>query len=286
MRVLSTILDTRSAIAELRRRGQSIGLVPTMGALHIAHRSLIDAAALRCDAVAVSIFVNPTQFGPNEDYERYPRTLEADLTLCRDAGVAVVFAPPAGEMYPDACETTVRVSGLTEGLCGAHRPGHFDGVATVVAKLFDIVAPDAAFFGEKDYQQLKVIERMVLDLNMPVEIVGCATVREPDGLAVSSRNRYLSREERARATLLYKSMCEAAERVAEGASDAGELIRGMERRIVEGGPAKIDYVAIVDPGTLQPLDEVRGPARICLAVRIGNCRLIDNLAVDGGNERR
>jgi pantoate--beta-alanine ligase len=159
-------------------------------------------------------------------------------------------------------------------------------VATVVAKLFDIVTPDVAFFGEKDYQQLKVIERMAFDLNMPVEIVGCATVREPDGLAVSSRNRYLSDQQRAQATLLYNSMCEAAEHITEGASDTGELVREMELRILEAGPVKIDYVAIVDPETLEPLDEVRGPARICLAVRIGNCRLIDNLAVDGGNARR
>ena len=283
MQVLSTIREARTAIAELRRQGRSIGLVPTMGALHAAHRSLIDEAVTRCDAVAVSIFVNPTQFGPGEDYERYPRTLEADLTICREAGAALVFAPKAKEMYPDRFATSVHVAKLTERLCGAHRPGHFDGVTTVVAKLFNALTPDMAFFGEKDYQQLKVIERMTRDLDMPIEIVACPTIREDDGLAISSRNRYLSAEQRTQALSLSKSMREAARRIAEGQRDAGELIRGMERQILKAGPARIDYIAIVDPETLQSVEKVCCPARICMAVRIGNCRLIDNLAVNGGN---
>ena len=283
MQVLSTIREARTAIAELRRQGRSIGLVPTMGALHAAHRSLIDEAVTRCDAVAVSIFVNPTQFGPGEDYERYPRTLEADLTICREAGAALVFAPKAKEMYPDRFATSVHVAKLTERLCGAHRPGHFDGVTTVVAKLLNALTPDMAFFGEKDYQQLKVIERMTRDLNMPIEIVACPTIREDDGLAMSSRNRYLSTEQRKQALSLSKSMREAARSIAEGTRDAADLVRGMKRRILEVGPARIDYIAIVDPETLQPVEKVCGPARICMAVRIGNCRLIDNLAVNGGN---
>ena len=270
MKVLSSIEQTRAAVAAMRGDGRSIGFVPTMGALHVAHRSLIDAACDRCDAVVVSIFVNPTQFCPGEDYEQYPRPLEADLAMCRQAGV----------MYPIGSTTTVRVDRLTDGLCGAHRPGHFDGVTTVVAKLFNIVAPDVAFFGEKDYQQLKVIARMVRDLDMPIEIVGCPTVRDKDGLAMSSRNAYLSPWQREQAVSLSQAMGHAAEAVAAGTRDASALIEQMERQIREAGAVDIDYVSVVDAETLESLDEVRGASRFCVAVRIGGCRLIDNLAVD------
>ncbi|HUU82279.1 MAG TPA: pantoate--beta-alanine ligase [Phycisphaerae bacterium] len=281
MKVLGTIKETRSALGGVRAKGQSIGLVPTMGALHAGHRSLAVATRRRCDFVVVSIFVNPTQFGPGEDFDRYPRTLDADLDACRDDGVNLVFHPDVAQVYPGRRLTTVHVSRITECLCGRHRPGHFDGVTTVVAKLFEIVRPDLAFFGEKDYQQLVVIRRMAADLNMPVEIVGCPTVREPDGLAMSSRNQYLTDAQRRQATVLYRSMCGCAKRIRSGELEAAALMAGIEEEIRASGPVEIDYVAILDPDTLESVQRVDGPARICLAVRIGKCRLIDNLAVDG-----
>ena len=253
-----------------------------MGALHAGHRSLIDEAVTHCEAAVVSIFVNPTQFAAGEDFDSYPKTTEADLAICRQAGVQLVFLPSAGEMYRADATTMVHTSRLTEGLCGGARPGHFDGVTTVVAKLLNIVEPDVAFFGEKDYQQLKVIERMVRDLDMPVEIVGCPTVREPDGLAVSSRNAFLSPGQRDQATCLWQAMNEASEAIASGDRETSRLVRTMERRIRRAGPCTIDYVSIVDCETLQPIDAVTGPARICVAVRLGGCRLMDNIAVDGG----
>ncbi|MCH7527236.1 MAG: pantoate--beta-alanine ligase [Planctomycetes bacterium] len=280
MQTTTSINDTRSAVAAYRREGKTIGFVPTMGALHVGHTALIEAARGRCGVVVVSIFINPMQFGAGEDYAGYPRTPETDLEACRECGVDLLFAPTRDIMYPPDATTTVHVAGLTDGLCGAHRPGHFDGVATVVAKLLNIVMPDLAFFGEKDYQQLKVIERLVRNLDMPIEIVSCPTVREEDGLAVSSRNAYLSPIEREQAVSLSRSMRRAADAVANGTRDARALIELMEQHIKAAGPAEIDYIDIVDPETLEPVQTVRGSVRICMAVRIGPCRLIDTIAVD------
>lgn len=287
MKTISGIEELRAEIAECRREGRTIGFVPTMGALHVGHAALMQAAGGRGDVVVVSIFVNPTQFGPGEDFEKYPRNLERDLELCREAGVRLVFVPRGIDMYPSASTTVIHVPELGEGLCGPHRPGHFDGVATIVTKLFHIVTPDVALFGEKDYQQLKVIERLVRELNLPVQVVGCPTVREEDGLAVSSRNAYLSRDERRQASCLYRALAEAAEAMAAGETDSAALIARMTGRVLQAGPAKIDYIAIVDPRTLRAVNPVRGPVRICLAVRIGGCRLIDNVAASpGGPVRR
>jgi pantoate--beta-alanine ligase len=276
----TTILETREQLGPVRQHGRSIGLVPTMGALHEGHLALIRAARSRCDFVIVSIFVNPTQFSPGEDFAEYPRTLEADLAACEAAGVDLVFAPGVEEMYRDDARSTVTVSDLTTPLCGANRPGHFVGVTTVVAKLFNIVLPDRAFFGEKDYQQLQVIRRMTRDLDWPIEIVACPTCREPDGLAVSSRNAYLSPAERTQATCLYAAMRDAAAAVATGERNARKLQNAMRERILAAGPARIDYVSIVNPDTLADVAVIDRPVRICVAVHIGPCRLIDNLAVD------
>ena len=257
-----------------------MGLVPTMGALHEGHVSLIRAARGRCTHIAVSIFVNPTQFGPQEDFAAYPRPIEADLKVCESVGVDLVFTPNVETMYPDGAKTTVRVSSLTDGLCGPFRPGHFDGVATVVAKLFQILPADIAFFGEKDYQQLAVIRQMVRDLNIPIEIVGCPTVREPDGLAMSSRNAYLNSAERNQATCLSRALFNAAERIREGWRNVAAIVEGIREGISAAGPAQIEYVEIVDSETLDLLSIVDRSARICLAVRIGSCRLIDNIGID------
>ncbi|MFQ5413989.1 MAG: pantoate--beta-alanine ligase [Phycisphaerae bacterium] len=282
MQVLEAIEACREVVQGARARGLRVGLVPTMGALHKGHLSLIRAAGERCDFVVVTIFVNPTQFGAGEDYEAYPREREADLRACRTLGVDVVFAPSVETMYPNGACTTVHVDRLTDGLCGACRPGHFDGVATIVAKLFNIVPAHAAFFGEKDYQQLAVIRRLVRDLNVPLEIVACPTVREPDGLARSSRNAYLSPAERTRATSLSRALFAAASRVAGGVRDAAVLCGGVRDEILAAGPAEIEYVEVVDAVTLEPVARIEGPARLCLAVRIGSTRLIDNVAVDVG----
>ena len=280
MKVVRSIAETRASLAPVRAQGRSIGLVPTMGALHAGHRSLTVAARKRCDFVVVSIFVNPTQFGPGEDFERYPRTLETDLAACRDDGVDLAFCPDVREMYGKDGSTTVHVGRVTEGLCGQSRPGHFDGVTTVVAKLFHIVGPDVAIFGQKDYQQLVVIRRMTSDLDMPIEIVGCPTVREPDGLAMSSRNEYLSEAQLSQAMALYRSMRRCGQRIESGEAKAATLVAGIQEDLRASGPVAIDYVAIVDPNTLEDVQRAEGPVRICLAVRIGKCRLIDNLAVD------
>jgi len=251
-----------------------------MGALHHAHRSLVDAARARCDAVVVSIFVNPTQFAPTDDFQQYPRPLQSDLVICRDSGVDMVFTPTVDAMFPTGVATTVHVASLTDHLCGPFRPGHFDGVATVVAKLFNIVTPDVAFFGEKDYQQLRVIETMVNDLDLPVDIVSCPTIRESDGLAVSSRNAYLSPGERKQATSLSSAINSAARQCAQGQRDASALIAHVRRIIQDAGLAEIDYIEIVDSRSLKPVTQIETPARICLAVRIGGCRLIDNMPLD------
>jgi pantoate--beta-alanine ligase len=252
-----------------------------MGALHEGHCSLMRAARAACDEVVVSIFVNPTQFGPGEDFERYPRPLEADLTACWEEGVAAAFCPSVTEMYPPGSLTTVTVSRLTEGLCGAHRPGHFNGVTTVVTKLLNIVQPDAAFFGQKDAQQATVIRRMVRDLCMPVEIVVCPTVREPDGLAISSRNAYLSDGERQQALSLSTALRWVEAQVRAGQRDVETLVRGMRGQVEAAGPCTIDYVEIVDAEDLTPKTVVEGRCLVALAVRIGKTRLIDNVVVEG-----
>lgn len=247
-----------------------------MGYLHQGHAALMTAARATCDLVVVSIFVNPTQFGPNEDLARYPRDLERDMAICREAGVDAIFHPSVAEMYPEQSVTWVDVDLLTNTLCGASRPGHFRGVATVVSKLFHIVQPHEAFFGQKDAQQVAVIQRMVRDLNMDVEIVPVETVREPDGLALSSRNVYLSETERAAALVLSRALRLARELAAAGERDA-HLVREQMVNLINAEPlAQIDYVEVVDQATLQPLAELDRPALAALAVRIGSTRLIDN----------
>ncbi len=275
-----TIPGVRHAVAEARRDGRTIGLVPTMGALHEGHAALIREAAARTDFVVVSIFVNPTQFGPGEDFARYPRNLEGDLAICDAAGAGGVFHPEVEEMYPHGKgHAFVEVEGVTESLEGPIRPGHFRGVATVVLKLFQIVAADVAFFGEKDYQQLVVVRRMVEELNLPIAIEAVPTVREPDGLALSSRNAYLSVEERARAAVLWRALSSARAAVAGGEA-SGDRIRQILRRTLESevGLPDIDYAEVVDSESLMPLERVDGSraARALVAVRLGKTRLIDN----------
>ncbi|UCG56115.1 MAG: pantoate--beta-alanine ligase [Phycisphaerales bacterium] len=280
MEVAETIDSVRELVKAARSEGRTIGLVPTMGALHVGHVSLIEAAAKQTGFVVVSIFVNPTQFGPGEDLEKYPRPLEADLRICGDRGVDLVFVPTPEQMYGAENLTWVTVEKLTEPLCGQFRPAHFRGVTTVCAKLFNIVLPDIAFFGQKDAQQAVVIRRMVADLNMPLEIVVCPTVREPDGLAVSSRNQYLDPQQRENATRLYKSLKKCEEMIGAGAIDAQKIVNEM-RKILQSIPgAHIEYVSIVDAQTLRDVDSITGKVLAALAVKIGSTRLIDNIVVD------
>ena len=251
-----------------------------MGALHEGHASLVHAARAAGDFVCVSIFVNPTQFGPNEDFARYPRPLADDLRLCEDLGVELVFAPDVSEIYQGRALTTVHVDRLGNGLCGPHRPGHFDGVCTVVAKLFHIVAPDRAYFGEKDAQQLALVRRMTGDLDFAVQVVGCPIVREPDGLALSSRNRYLSAADRLQATSLHAALQHGRRMIHAGQRDVRAIVGAMRSAIEAAGPCRIDYVSIVEPKELQPVARIDGTVLMALAVWIGATRLIDNLAVD------
>jgi pantoate--beta-alanine ligase len=284
MQVTHDIPATRAAIARVREGilapARRIGFVPTMGYLHAGHVSLIEAAKRDATFVVVSIFVNPTQFGPHEDYGRYPRDTAGDLAKCEAAGVDLVFLPPVEAMYNPDASTTVHVARLTDTLCGPMRPGHFDGVATVVAKLFNIVQPDRAYFGQKDAQQLAVIRRMVRDLDMPIEIVGCPTVREPDGLAMSSRNAMLSPDERQRALALYRALTAAREMVQRGESDPHVITAEMSRIVGAARPQRVDYISLVNPEKMQPVERISGPVLVALAVRIGQTRLIDNLLVD------
>ncbi len=280
MRVVRSIADLRSAITEARGAGLRVGFVPTMGALHAGHVALIVRARAQTSFVVVSIFVNPMQFGPNEDLARYPRDEPGDLATCRAAGVDLVFLPVVEEMYPGGEATCVHVRGLTDTLCGPLRPGHFDGVATVVTKLFNLVRPDLACFGEKDYQQLAVVRRMVIDLNQPVEIVGCPTVREADGLALSSRNRRLSPAERAQAACLSRALHNAVRRVATGERDAAAIEQELRRVILAAGPVAIEYASVVDADTLVPVKRVERSAVAAVAVRIGTTRLIDNMRLE------
>lgn len=280
MQVVRSIPEVRAHVAQARAAARRVAFVPTMGALHEGHLSLVREARRGDAYVVVSIFVNPTQFAPGEDFSRYPRDEARDLQFCRRERVDLVFAPSAETMYPPGALTTVHVSQLADTLCGPHRPGHFDGVATVVAKLLNIVRPDSACFGEKDYQQLMVIRRMVRDLDLPVEIVGCPTVREPDGLAMSSRNAYLSPAERTQALSLYRSLCEAKRRVAEGERDPAAIESLLRRTLLSAGPVAIDYASVVDAETLKPVKSVDRPVVAAVAARIGATRLIDNLRID------
>jgi len=279
MQIITTITEMRSCIQAARQRGLRIGLVPTMGALHAGHGSLIERAVRECGFVVVSIFVNPTQFGPNEDLAKYPRTFEADAAYCRQLGAAAIFAPTTEQMYPQPQLAWVEVEKLTDGLCGASRPGHFRGVTTVCAKLFNIITPDIAYFGQKDAQQAIVIQRMAADLNMPLEIRVCPIVREPDGLAMSSRNRYLSADERRRAVCLSQALQWCQERIAGGCTDASALI-GTMREMIQSQGGRIDYIQIVDAQTLEPVLQIRGRVLIAMAVYIGTTRLIDNCVID------
>ncbi len=270
------ISGVRRRVAEARKAGRTIGLVPTMGALHAGHGALIERARAECGFVVVSVFVNPIQFDRKDDYDRYPRTLETDLDFCGARGVDLVFAPAAAEMYPEPPRTSVDVAGVSERLCGEFRPGHFRGVATVVTKLFNVVMPDFAYFGEKDAQQLAVIQTMVRDLNMSVEIRPVATVREPDGLALSSRNQRLSAEERRAAPVLYQALRAAAERIAAGAN-ATEAKRVALDAIAGEPLARVEYLEVVDPRSMQPVEAIAGPVRIAVAAWFGSTRLIDNV---------
>jgi len=277
--IVKTAAEMNTWALEALRAGKSIGFVPTMGALHAGHGALIERAVNENAAVVVSIFVNPTQFGPNEDFTRYPRPFEADVKLCADAGVDCIYAPEPAEMYAKDARTWVEVGGLADHLCGLSRPGHFRGVATVVTKLLSIVRPTRAYFGKKDAQQLRIIEVLTRDLNLGVEIVPCEIVREADGLAMSSRNRYLSADERREALVLHRTLKYFEERVASGERDAMKLLGELAEKIEAAQGAEIDYVAIVDAITLEDIAEIKGEVLAALAVKFGTTRLIDNIRV-------
>ena len=276
MQIVSTIEEVRKQVKQWRKEGLSVGLVPTMGYLHEGHKSLIDKAVEQNDKVVVSVFVNPIQFGPTEDLATYPRDLERDAALCEKAGAALIFHPEPEEMYFDDFCTYVDMDHLTKGLCGKTRPTHFRGVCTVVSKLFHIVQPDRAYFGQKDAQQLAVIRRMVRDLNFDLEIVGCPIIREEDGLAKSSRNTYLSAEERQAATILHKALTKGEELVKAGEIEPEKVI-AVIRETIESEPlAKIDYVEMVNFDNMETLEQVEGSILTAVAVYIGKTRLIDN----------
>ena len=274
--VIKTVREVREHVRAWRNEGLNVGLVPTMGFLHEGHRSLIERAVAENDRVVVSVFVNPIQFAPNEDLESYPRDIEADRALCTDAGAAMIFNPEPAEMYPQGFCTAVDMNGLKFELCGKSRPIHFSGVCTVVTKLFNIVGPDRAYFGQKDAQQLAIIRRMVRNLNMPLEVVGCPIVREEDGLAKSSRNTYLNEQERAAALILSKTIFLGQKLVDEGERDAKKLIAAMEANIATEPLARIDYVDVVDAENIERIDRLEGDVLVAMAVYIGKTRLIDN----------
>ena len=276
MRIVRSIPEVRAAVRDARTTGRTIGLVPTMGALHEGHLSLVRAAREGDDLVVVSLFVNPTQFAANEDLGGYPRTEERDAELARAAGADILFAPSVDQIYPDGFATGIHVSGITEVMCGAHRgPGHFDGVATVVTKLFQIVTPDAAYFGQKDAQQVLVIRRLVRDLDMPVRIVACPIVREPDGLAMSSRNAYLDPASRQRATALSRALDAAETTVASGQTSAGAVLAAA-RAVLAAAGIEPEYLELRSPDDLAALDRVGDAALLAVAAQVGQARLIDN----------
>lgn len=276
MQIVSTIADARKIRASLNG---TLGFVPTMGFLHEGHLSLVRRAREECDAVAVSIFVNPTQFSPNEDLNRYPRALERDLSLLKEAGVSFVFTPDAGEIYPPGFATSIDVGDVAKPLEGAVRPGHFSGVATVVTKLFNIIQPTKAFFGQKDAQQCAVIKRLVTDLNIPVDVVICDIVRNEKGLALSSRNSYLTDSEQERALLLHDSLGKARERIASGERNAASIKTLISDILSKDPDFSVDYISVADPDSLTELDSVDDEALISLAVKVGDTRLLDNILV-------
>lgn len=276
MKIVHTVEEVRTQVKEWRKAGLSVGLVPTMGYLHEGHKSLIDRAVKENDKVVVSVFVNPMQFGPTEDLASYPRDLQRDAALCEDAGAALIFNPEPENMYSEDFSSFIDMNTLTKGLCGKTRPIHFRGVCTVVGKLFNIVQPDKAYFGQKDAQQLAVIRHMVNDLNFNLEIVGCPIIREADGLAKSSRNTYLNPEERQAALILSKSLERGRELIEAGEKDTAVIKKAITDMIDTEPLAKIDYVEIVDWNTLEPVDTIEGPVLNAIAVYIGKTRLIDN----------
>ncbi|MGG7165451.1 pantoate--beta-alanine ligase [Clostridium ihumii] len=276
MVLIKNISEIKDLVSEWKKEGKTIGLVPTMGYLHEGHESLIKKARKENDKVIVSVFVNPTQFGPNEDLESYPRNIEKDRELCESCGVDVVFNPEPVEMYKNNASTYINVQGLTEGLCGASRPIHFRGVCTVVSKLFNITMADRAYFGEKDAQQLAVVKKMVEDLNFNIDVVGCPIIREKDGLAKSSRNTYLSKEERVAALILNKSLNLALKKLKNGEASGENVINVIKGVIKEEPLAKIDYVEVVDSKTLKPVKKIENSILVAIAVYIGKTRLIDN----------
>ena len=276
MQVVSTVKEVRALVAEWRKEGKTVGFVPTMGYLHEGHGSLISKAVEQNDKAVVSIFVNPMQFGPTEDLESYPRDLEKDSKFCESLGADLIFHPEPEEMYHEGFSSFVDMTVLTEELCGLSRPVHFRGVCTVVSKLFNIVQPDRAYFGQKDAQQLAVIKHMVDDLNMNVEVIGCPIIREEDGLAKSSRNTYLSAEERKAALILSKTIFMGQKMVEEGETDAVKLVEAMKKNIETEPLAKIDYIKAVDGLTMQQVTELKSPVLVAMAVYIGKTRLIDN----------
>ena len=278
--LVTSVAETRERVGRARAQGKAIGLVPTMGALHEGHLSLMRRARQECGYVMVTIFVNPTQFPPGEDFDRYPRDLEADLAQCGRVGVDVVLAPPVSEIYPPGDATFVEVTGpLVECLCGPHRPGHFRGVTTVCARLFAIVQPDRAYFGEKDYQQLQVIRRMVRDLHFPLEIIGMPTVREADGLAMSSRNRYLSPEERQAALVISRALFAARDRFQAGERDPEALVAVAREALAAEPRVRPQYLELREAETLAPLTRIAGPVVLAIAALVGDARLIDNIVL-------
>ena len=281
MKIVGTVKEVREQVKEWKKQGLSVGFVPTMGYLHEGHKSLMDAARKGNDKVVVSIFVNPMQFGPTEDLATYPRDLDHDAALCESAGVDLIFHPEAEEMYEKDFCSFVDMTGLTEGLCGKTRPIHFRGVCTVVNKFFNIVTPDRAYFGQKDGQQLAVIKRMVRDLNMDIEIVGCPIVREEDGLAKSSRNTYLSKDERKAALILSKAVKLGEDMAKAGEKDTDKIVSEMIKLIETEPMAKIDYVQAVDAVSVKPVKEMTAPVLVAMAVYIGKTRLIDNFIYEG-----
>jgi pantoate--beta-alanine ligase len=280
MKICATIPEARAAWRDARTGRKRLGLVPTMGALHEGHLSLVRAAEAQCDKVAVSIFVNPTQFGPTEDLSKYPRQFDRDRQLLEKEGVDILFAPSVEDIYPNGAVTWVFVEGLSEKLDGRSRPGHFRGVTTIVSKLFHILEPDAAFFGQKDAAQLAVIRRMVEDLNFPVEIVACPIVRESDGLAMSSRNAYLNREERGRALVLQRSLQQMQQEFQAGERIAAKLISAAKEVFTREPQVALDYFAIVDPDTLDPVEQISQTTLVAVAAYVGSTRLIDNLVLN------
>lgn len=277
--IINTVKSTAATVSAWKKQGLSVGLVPTMGYLHEGHLSLIKKAVEENDRVVVSIFVNPIQFAPNEDLETYPRDLQKDTQLCENAGANVIFHPEPQEMYPNGFSTHIIMDGLTKELCGKTRPTHFGGVCTVVSKLFNIVKPDKAYFGQKDAQQLAIIKRMVQDLNYDIEIVGCPIVREADGLAKSSRNTYLNADERKAALILSQAINLGKQMVADGERSSAAVIKAMTDKINSEPLAKIDYVNIVNALTIEPIDIISGEVLTAIAVYIGKTRLIDNFMI-------